>query len=73
MAELKHEIKKPLGVLSTSNRGWSKELNFVSWNDKEARYDLREWSNDHERMGKGITLTTEEMKALKEILSNVEI
>jgi hypothetical protein len=73
MAELKHEIVKSLGVLSTSSRGWNKELNLVSWNDREARYDLREWSADHERMGKGVTLTNEEIKALKDILSKADV
>lgn len=72
MAELKYEITKNLGVLSTSNRGWNKELNMVSWNDREPRFDLREWSPDHERMGKGVTLTQEEVTALKGILAEIE-
>lgn len=71
MAELKYEITKSLGVLSESARGWSKELNMVSWNDREPKYDLREWSPDHSRMGKGITLTEEDITALKEILSSM--
>lgn len=73
MPELKYEIVKNCGVLSESNRGWTKELNLVSWNDREPRFDLREWSPDHERMGKGITLSKEEAKALKEALASVEI
>ncbi len=72
MAELKYEITKQLGVLSESARGWSKELNMVSWNDREAKYDLREWSPDHSRMGKGITLTEEDIVALKEILNTID-
>ena len=72
MAELKYEITKQLGVLSESSRGWSKELNMVSWNDREAKYDLREWSPDHSRMGKGITLTEEDITALKEILNTLD-
>lgn len=71
MAELKYEITKSLGVLSESARGWSKELNMVSWNDREPKYDLREWSPDHSRMGKGITLTDEDITALKEILNTL--
>ena len=57
MAELKFEITKNIGVLSESARGWTKELNMVSWNEREPKYDLREWNPDHTRMGKGITLT----------------
>jgi hypothetical protein len=44
MADIKSEIKQNIGILSESAKGWSKELNLVSWNDKEPKYDLREWS-----------------------------
>lgn len=73
MAEIKYEIKENIGVLSESAKGWAKELNFVSWNDKEPKYDLREWDPTHEKMGKGITLTLEELKKLKEILMSLEL
>lgn len=69
MAELTFEITKELGVLSENAKGWTKELNMVSWNGREAKYDLREWSPDHTRMGKGITLTQEDIDALKAILN----
>lgn len=71
MAEIKFEIKKHLGVLSENNNGWTKELNLVSWNDKEAKYDIRDWNPDHTRMSKGITLTNEEMQKLKALLSEI--
>lgn len=58
-------------MLSTSSRGWSKELNLVSWNDRPAKYDLREWAPDHSRMGKGITLSDEEAKMLREALNEI--
>lgn len=73
MAELKFEITQRIGVLSENARGWTKELNMVSWNDREPKYDLREWSPDHSRMGKGITLTEEDITALKAILNGEEI
>lgn len=73
MAELKYEITKTLGVLSENARGWTKELNMVSWNEREPKYDLREWNPDHTRMGKGITLTEEEVEALRAILNGEEI
>ncbi len=73
MAELKFEITENLGVLSENAKGWTKELNMVSWNEREPKYDLREWNPDHTRMGKGITLTQEEVNVLKAILNGEEI
>ena len=72
MSEIKYEIIKKIGVLSTSASGWAKELNLISWNDREPKYDLRDWSADHEKMGKGVTLSKEELLALKELLSKME-
>lgn len=69
MAELKYEIIETVGVLSESPKGWTKELNLVSWNGRDAKYDLRDWAPNKEKMGKGITLTEEELKSLKSILS----
>ncbi len=69
MADIKFEIKKELGVLSENSRGWHKELNLVSWNDAAPKYDIREWSPDHEKMGKGVTLTEDEFEKLKEIMA----
>lgn len=68
MAELKYEIVENIGVLSQEANGWRKELNLVSWNDRDAKYDLRSWNSDHTRMRKGITFTEEEARVLFEIL-----
>ena len=73
MAELKFEITERIGVLSENAKGWTKELNKVSQNEREPKYDLREWNPDHSRMGKGITLTDEEVETLKAILNGEEI
>ena len=73
MAELKFEITERIGVLSENAKGWTKEPNKVSWNEREPKYDLREWNPDHSRMGKGITLTDEEVETLKAILNGEEI
>ena len=73
MADIKYEIKETVGILSENNRGWSKELNLISWNDREPKYDIREWSPEHEKMGKGITLTREELKFLKELLNEMAL
>ncbi|MPM89515.1 hypothetical protein SDC9_136624 [bioreactor metagenome] len=73
MAEIKFEIKETLGVVSESSKGWKKELNLISWNDKEPKFDLREWDPGHEKMGKGVTLSREELQKLKELLNNMNI
>lgn len=70
MAELKFEITERIGVLSENAKGWTKELNKVSWNEREPKYDLREWNPDHSRMGKGITLQTKKWK-LSRLFSTV--
>ena len=72
MADITFEITKSLGVLSESTRGWRKELNLVSWNGREPKYDIREWDPAHEKMGKGVTLTEEELKTLKALLDEFE-
>lgn len=73
MAELKYEITEKIGTLGESANGWTKELNMVSWNDREPVYDVRTWSPDHDRMGKGITFAPDEMKMLKELLDKLDI
>lgn len=72
MADIKFEITEHLGTLGENARGWSKEVNLVSWNGREPKYDIREWSPDHTRMGKGITLTEDEVINLKDILSKID-
>ncbi len=68
MADIKFEITEHIGVLSEGSKGWTKEINRVSWNDRDPKIDIREWSPDHTKMGKGITLTDEEAQKLKELL-----
>ena len=68
MATLTFTIEEHLGVLSENANGWTKELNLVSWNERPAKYDIREWDEEHQRMSKGITLTEDEVAELKEIL-----
>jgi hypothetical protein len=73
MSDIKYEIVKKVGVLSKSASGWAKELNIISWNDREPKYDLRDWSADGTKMGKGITLSKEELLALKELLNTIDL
>lgn len=73
MADIKYDIEKEIGVISESAKGWRKELNLISWNGKTAKYDLRDWAPEHEKMGKGITLSKEELKSLRELLNNMDL
>ena len=73
MADIKFEIIKKIGVLSKSDKGWAKELNLIRWNDREAKYDIREWSPDGKTMGKGVTLSKEELAALRELLNKMDM
>ena len=73
MAEIKFEIEKELGSISESPKGWTKELNLISWNGKEAKYDLRDWSPEHEKMGKGVTLSVDELKKLRDMLNGMDL
>ncbi len=72
MAEFKYEIKKEIGQLSSSKSGWSRELNLVSWNDREPKFDIREWAPEHSRMGKGVTLSKEEMQMILDTMANFD-
>lgn len=67
--EIKYEIIEELGVLSESAKGWTKELNLISWNGGAPKYDIRDWAPEHEKMGKGATLSEEEAKKLAELLA----
>ncbi len=69
MAEFKYEITKELGVISENAKGWKKELNMVSWNGRDPKFDIREWAPDHEKMGKGVSLTEDEMKTLVDLFN----
>lgn len=71
MAEIKFEITEHIAVLSESSKGWHKELNLISWNDRDPKYDIRDWDPDHKKMGKGVTLSKEEMDKLKEVLQGL--
>ena len=70
--EIKFEITDHLATLSTSPKGWTKELNLISWNGAAAKYDIRDWSPDHSKMGKGVTLSADEMRELKATLEEMD-
>ena len=70
MAEFKYEIVERIAVLSENGK-WTKELNKVSWNDRPAKYDLRDWNHEEGKMGKGVTLSDVEISNLKEVLDAI--
>ncbi|MBR5015346.1 MAG: hypothetical protein IK036_03225 [Clostridia bacterium] len=72
MPEFKYEVLEEYGVFSENNKGWTREVNLMSWNNGTPKYDIRDWAPDHEKMGKGITLTKEEFQALKELINKIE-
>ena len=69
--EFSYEILEEVAVLSENARGWRKELNLISWNGRPPKFDLREWAPDHEKMGKGITLTNEEFAELSKTIKSL--
>lgn len=71
MAEFKYEIVEELGTISENRSGWTRELNLVSWNGGEPKYDLRDWAPEHEKMGKGISLTKDEAYELMGLLEDL--
>ncbi len=73
MDDISCEIVMQIGVLSQSRSGWTKELNLVSWNGSPPKYDIRDWSPDHGKLGRGVTLTREELLALRDVLNSWEL
>ena len=73
MAEFKYEITERIAVLSTNAKGWERQLNMISWNDHESKYDIRDWSPDGSKMSKGISMTRDELVILKDVLNELEL
>ena len=66
--EVTFEIVEEIGVIATHSTGWKKELNLVSWNGGQAKYDIRDWDPGHSRMSRGVTLKEQEMRQIVELL-----
>ncbi len=71
--ELKFEIRKNLGAIGEGTKGWKKEVNIVSWNDRKPKLDIRDWDENHIKMGKGVTLNKDEVAELKKLLDELDI
>lgn len=73
MSNSQYEITKYIGTILESPKGWTKELNLISWNNRELKYDLRDWAPEHKKMGKGITFTKDELKQLNDVLNDMDL
>ena len=73
MAGIKFDIQENFGVISETSNGWRKELNLVSWNDRPPKFDIRDWDSNHDKMGTGLTLSTDELRELKRILNEIDL
>lgn len=73
MAGIKFDIQENFGVISETSNGWKKELNLVSWNDRAPKFDIRDWDSNHDKMGKGLTLSIDELRELKRILNEIDL
>ena len=67
-AEISFKLLDKVGLIAVTPSGWNKELNIVSWNGAAAKYDIRDWSPEHDRMSKGMTLREEELQGLHKLL-----
>lgn len=72
MAEFKYEITQKVAVISEGKNGWERQLNMVSWNGNEPKYDIRDWAPENAKMGKGISMTRDELISLKDILDELD-
>ena len=73
MSDLKFEIIQSIACLGEEKSGWVKELNLISWNNNKPKYDIRAWAPEHSNMGKGVTLTAEELASLRDVLNELTI
>ena len=73
MSEFKYEIIKEFGIISEQKGGWSKQLNLISWNDAEPKYDIRDWAPNREKIGRGISLSASELQALTDMFNEIEL
>ena len=71
MADIKFEVTKHIGVLSEGSKGWQKEFNLISWNDRDPKYDIRDWASERAKMGKGVTLSDSEVTELNRLLADI--
>jgi hypothetical protein len=70
--EVTFKLVEHIGIFGKDKKGWTKELNRVSWNNGPPKYDIRSWDEDHHKMGRGITMTKQELVDLKTLFDQIE-
>ncbi len=73
MPEIKYNVVENIGIVSEGTNGWNKELNLISWNEREPVFDIRTWSPDHTKMGKGVTVSREEARVLRDFFNKLDL
>ena len=73
MPEITNEIKEEIGIISEAQTGWTRQVNMISWNGRDAKLDIRDWAPEREKAGKGMTLTKDEVKKLIELLNEADL
>lgn len=69
MADFTYEVIKDYGTISEKN-GYELKLQKISWNGKDAKYDIRPWKDG--KCGKGITMTDDELKGLYDKIKDLD-
>jgi hypothetical protein len=73
MPDITYEVKEEIGVISEAQTGWTRQVNMISWNNREPKLDIRDWAPEREKAGKGITLTKEEVIKLRDYLNGFNL
>ncbi|MDD2217564.1 MAG: PC4/YdbC family ssDNA-binding protein [Eubacteriales bacterium] len=64
------EIIEHICIISDGRQeGYTKELNYVAFNGKAPKWDIREWNSDHTKMTKGLTFTSDEIQRIAEAVN----
>ncbi|SCW30251.1 hypothetical protein SAMN02910456_00402 [Ruminococcaceae bacterium YRB3002] len=71
--QITNEVVKSIGVIAQNKSGWQREVNIIKWNEGKAKLDIRDWGPDHTKVGKGISLTKEEVAILKSLLEDIDL
>lgn len=72
VAGFRYSLVKQIGVLSERTKQgepWALEANWISWNGKRPKIDIRSWDKKtHTNMSKGVTMTLDEFNKLVELM-----
>lgn len=72
MSDIKFNIEQRIATLSGNEGEVTKQINYISWNEKPPVIDIRTWNSKNQPY-KGVTLTVDEAKELKAALNSLEM